>query len=231
VSNPSAWLTPDSIPTETVCLPLVIPDDEGIIAAVVGAIVPLIYSSNWEPFGTVTPAAIAARMAVMYGQLISESCGAAMQIDLFRHELAQGTAGGGITLNTDTVVPYNVTDGENEGNISLATNIFTIEPGRYHIRLEHILRTDAAHADKCWIADSASGAILKEGLTYLSPSLVYSLLVAEMTLNTEFSYAVKFMCRTNDTRVTDAFGVAANVAGHVEVYGLAKFTRISDFVP
>jgi hypothetical protein len=34
--------------------------------------------------------------------------------------------------------------------------------------------------------------------------------------------------RSNDTRATDAFGVAANISGHGECYGIAKFTRFAD---
>lgn len=63
-----AWLTPDSIPTATICRRLVIPNELDIITAVNGAIDLLCQSGNWEPFGAITPDEIATAMQNMFWQ-------------------------------------------------------------------------------------------------------------------------------------------------------------------
>jgi len=60
------YLTPDSIPTATVCRALFIPNEPQIIAAVTGALKELIYSWNWELFGTVTPTDAANALVDMF---------------------------------------------------------------------------------------------------------------------------------------------------------------------
>jgi len=65
-----AWLTPDSIPTAAICRRLVIPDDIDIITAVSGALDLLMQSSNWQPFGAITPEEIATAMQTMFWQYV-----------------------------------------------------------------------------------------------------------------------------------------------------------------
>lgn len=61
------WLTPDTIPTETICRTLTIPANfAGIVACVSGALYPLTLAENWEKFGAIEPEAIAAAMQTMY---------------------------------------------------------------------------------------------------------------------------------------------------------------------
>jgi len=67
-----AWLTPDSIPTATICRRLVIPDDLGIKIAVSGALDMLGFAENWEEFGSVSPDDIASAMRDMLWGFINE---------------------------------------------------------------------------------------------------------------------------------------------------------------
>jgi len=60
------WLTPDTIPTATICRRLVIPDDIDIITAVSGALDLLCQVGNWQQFGAVTPGDIAYAMQQMF---------------------------------------------------------------------------------------------------------------------------------------------------------------------
>jgi len=60
------WLTPDSIPTDTICRVLLIPNDEQIIANVTGAIESLTEAWNWETFGTLTPEQAADGLTPMF---------------------------------------------------------------------------------------------------------------------------------------------------------------------
>lgn len=52
---PGQWLTPDSAPTDRVSRCIFIPDAADWIALVSGALLPLIYPSSFEQFGTATP--------------------------------------------------------------------------------------------------------------------------------------------------------------------------------
>jgi len=65
------YITPQSIPTATICRRLVIPDDIDILAAVNGALYDLTRSYNWEEVTGVTPDDIAEAMAIMWGNYIT----------------------------------------------------------------------------------------------------------------------------------------------------------------
>jgi len=67
-----AWLTPDSIPTATICRRLVIPDELGVKIAVSGALDLLGFAKNWEQFGSVTPDDMASAMRDMLWNFINE---------------------------------------------------------------------------------------------------------------------------------------------------------------
>lgn len=69
-----AWLTPDTAPTATRCRRVRIPDSEEWIAAVSGALTPLIYSYNWELFGTLTPEQAAERAQTMVLEYFQDDC-------------------------------------------------------------------------------------------------------------------------------------------------------------
>jgi len=63
----NAWLTPDSIPSQTVCRTLTMPADyAGIVACISGALYSLTLPENWEQFGAVTPQEMADAMLTMY---------------------------------------------------------------------------------------------------------------------------------------------------------------------
>lgn len=71
----NGWLTPDTIPTDKVCRVLRIPAEyEYIVPAVMGALLPLTQSENWEMFGSVTPAQMAAAMMQMYFDIVNVDC-------------------------------------------------------------------------------------------------------------------------------------------------------------
>jgi len=62
------WLTPNTAPGNFTCRALFIPDDTDWIAIVAGALLPLIYDSSFEPYGTATPAETAAAFQQMFDQ-------------------------------------------------------------------------------------------------------------------------------------------------------------------
>jgi microcystin-dependent protein len=52
---PGQWLTPDSAPTDFTCRRIMIPNQEDWLAIFYGCLNLLIYSFNFEPYGTATP--------------------------------------------------------------------------------------------------------------------------------------------------------------------------------
>lgn len=49
-----AWLTPDNLPGGTRCVQITVPDDEEFFAMLIGALVPLFESENFENDGDLT---------------------------------------------------------------------------------------------------------------------------------------------------------------------------------
>jgi len=70
------WLTPDAIPSETLCRQLLIPDDVGIVGDITGALLSLTKTYNWEKFGTVEPEEMAYAMRLMLLAYLDSECGA-----------------------------------------------------------------------------------------------------------------------------------------------------------
>jgi len=61
-----AWLTPDTPASGFICRRLLIPNSVEFLAIVKGALLPLIYASSFEEFGTLTPAQTAAYFQDMF---------------------------------------------------------------------------------------------------------------------------------------------------------------------
>jgi len=223
-----AWLTPETIPADTICRALLIPDEESIIAAVAGAILPLTYPFNWEQYGAVTPAAIAARMQQMFAETFVSACGAEMQIDLGVHEVNQNTNGGGIVLATDTTIPFNTIGSLSHGNIVLGANIFTVQPGFYHVRMEHVIRLAGGANVFCWADTSDNPGAFHEGTRAVPAGGSPVMLTCEFLWNIDNEETCEFFARSSASQANTAFGNPMNIAGHNELYGQVKFARLSD---
>lgn len=221
------YLTPETIPTNFRCRVLNVPDDDTIYAAVTGALSLLVYASNWEQFGAITPPQMAAAMFDMFNDFVESECAQPVEIDLFRHEEATGVAGGGITANTDTSMPYNIADAGNVGNVTFSAGAFLCQPGKYLIELEHMLWGDAANEAISWLATAPGGTLLAEGLHWNNQALHFAVHRVRTIQTFVVATSVRHDCQSADTRATDAFGNPRNLAGHVEIYGYAKFTKLS----
>ena len=66
------YLTPETIPAETICRVLFIPNEREIIANVTGALQELTFTWNWEQSGAITPQEMADRMFEMTNQFSLE---------------------------------------------------------------------------------------------------------------------------------------------------------------
>jgi len=228
VTADDRWLTPDDLPGAVTCRPLLIPDEQTIIAAVAGALLPLTYANNWQAFGAVTPAAIAVAMKTMFEQAFVEPCGVTMQIDLFTHEVAQNVAGGGLTANTEATLLFPVSDANNIGNVSYAAGVFTPAVGLYKIDCWHVARAASAVLQTLYFRHNTIGQIYKEGLHLNSPANVQGILRLAYLLNQTDGTAYRLCVMQNVTRATDALGFPVNYAGRPEVYGEVVFTRIGE---
>ena len=68
------YLTPDTLPSGTICRTVLIPDDIEWITIVNGALSRLIYAENFEQFGSVTPEEIAERFQQMFFEFRDSEC-------------------------------------------------------------------------------------------------------------------------------------------------------------
>lgn len=66
------WLTPDTPATGRICRRLLIPNGIDWLAIVSGALLPLTYDFNFEPFGTATPSQTAQLFQEMYEHFLSD---------------------------------------------------------------------------------------------------------------------------------------------------------------
>lgn len=147
------YLTPDTIPTNTKCRYIVIPDDLRIVGAVSGALLELTYERNWEAYGAVTPAAAAAAMIDIVVPFMDSDCEDLMsKVDVWRHEQDQGTNGGGITANTLTKVPFNSVMSPISGYTSTPSgdSIFRILPGLYLLHVDYQMRAPSGYIVLRW---------------------------------------------------------------------------------
>jgi len=65
----SGYLTPETLPADTICRVLFIPNSVDWLAQVIGAIQQLTFDYNWTPYGAVTPEEAADAMAQMFDRL------------------------------------------------------------------------------------------------------------------------------------------------------------------
>lgn len=73
------FITPDVLPEDTFCRVLLIPNDPKWIGAVSGALLPMIYPSEWISFGGLSPEVTAERCLVMLNEFwASSGCGDVM---------------------------------------------------------------------------------------------------------------------------------------------------------
>lgn len=89
--------TPDTLPAETICRQLSLPNDPVFVAAFTGALLALTDAAAWEAYGAVTPDEAAAAAFSVFNAYLSEECRGAEML---------GTIVAYITLNApDGVLP------------------------------------------------------------------------------------------------------------------------------
>jgi len=60
------YLTPDTLPADTICRVLFVPDTLDWLAQITGALQELTFAYNWEAYGAITPEQAAAAMTTMF---------------------------------------------------------------------------------------------------------------------------------------------------------------------
>jgi len=223
------YITPDSIPTATICRVLTIPDETIIRAAVTGALSELIYASNWEQVGAVTAEDMAAAMLSMFEAYAVSGCDMTpTQVAIYYHEHALNVAGGSYTgPNVDNRVPFN-TNIISQSWLTLANNIFTIQPGRYLLEMYHVMNLSTG---QMWpfVKNEAGYPVYEIHGMQVQPA-VDRVLNLTAALNTDAVFQFGFWMRSNNNSVpTNGFGVPKNLTPYLERYGVATFTRLGEF--
>lgn len=94
------YLTPDTIPGDTICRTLRIPNNLDWKMIVNGGVSELIYKWNFEQFGLLTPDEVAARFEIMFDEYLISDCGDCMGCchETVLHRVGEG---GGLEINID----------------------------------------------------------------------------------------------------------------------------------
>lgn len=222
------WITPDVIPSTIRCRTLEIPDDPYIVAVINGLLYPLMYADNWEQVGAVTPSQMADAMRVMFDDYLESECGAVLGLDVFHHEEATNTNGGGITANIDTKIPFTQGINYNDGLVTLGSNIFTVPEGRWLVEGHHAIRAGANYGVVSWLHNESTDTIHTESIHLTSLASVNDVLLLKTILNLTGNTNFSWKCRATQTTATNFFGVARNVSPHDEVYGAISFLRLGE---
>jgi len=227
------YLTPDAPPEgEYYCRTVLIPRSPEFLALFDGALDQLAKESNYEQFGDLTPEETAYLwLQAWVGQSDAGSeCvepGVTTAVDVFYHRLNQGTAGGGITANTETKIPFNVAGEHNAGNVALATNQFTVQPGKYWIEMEHLCAASSTYLNVQIYLQGGSAVNDYFQMTYLVGQNIMRL-AARRVIDIPIARDVEFRVLHGTTVATNFFGTPANRSGFLENYGWVSFLRIGD---
>lgn len=225
--KPHGWLTPDSIPAETICRALLIPNDEGILAAVRGAVLDLCYAHNWEQQGAVTPQQMADAMVLMFDGFLNGACDVAQEMYIFIHEAPQNTAGGGYVASAESVIANYVQRYAGGANADIFGGNVRVQPGVWYVEAWHIIRFTGLtkfgvllnNADVPRI-EGESDSLSTTRSTNFHAKGVFT--VASGTCQ------VIPTCQAGTSAPTNAFGMAANRPGRTEIYGETKLIRLGD---
>jgi len=220
------FLIPDTIPTTFRCRVLFIPDDVEILAAVNGQISELLYPQNWEQTGAATPDDMASAMGTMFWDYAQSECAALVERYLFSQSLAPNTGGGSLAVGNNTV-PYNQTEFNDSNLVTLASNIFTVKPGRWHITMWHMtVNGSNLRLEADWTGTNKP--VNRFGSTVKNASGRYGV---NMTIDadvTENDNTLKFIVNAQVAQATIGFGDPINQGGNNEYYGEVSFLRFGD---
>lgn len=222
------WITPDAIPAATICRVLFIPDEQEIRASVLGAISELIYASNWEQVGAVTPVQMASAMDAMFWAFVESECGVTAQVDSFDHRVATNTNGGTITANTPTDITFASVGVHNAGNVTLDAQNFVCSPGLYEFDIQHSIRGDALYRAFCWVANASGAAFIQEGADVVAAATTEIQIRCTGVVNVPTTQAFVYRMQSSDTLVNIGLGSPKNNLDHQELYGQAIWRRIAN---
>lgn len=221
------YITPDAIPTDKICRVLFIPDDPTFRAAVDGALTELAYTFSWEEVAGVTVEAAAEAAGSMLDLYFAQNCEETIMptVDVFYHRLNQNTNGGGITANTETPIPFNTAGANNHGNVSLASNVFTLVPGLYRVEMRHKITPSSGYLNI--YSTDVPGSFLGDD-NDMGWAIGTNLMLAtvDRIVNAVVQTDIRFLIQHGTTVATTFFGAPKNRSGYLEMYGAAFFTRL-----
>lgn len=220
------YLTPNSIPTETICRVLRIPNDLDLIGAISGALLELTYSYNWEQYGTETPEDTAQAMLLMVNNFF-EGCELAQQTPaIIRDIKAQNTGGGGATSGSWQTRTLNSLLNPANHDIHLSANQFQLPPGRWLIRWSAPAFGVNRHQSRLFDVTGNVQAAPGSSETSNSTSSTNSRSVGQWIVDLVANRAYRIEHQVQTTLATEGYGRAANFT--TEVYTQVELTLISN---
>jgi len=219
------WLTPDVIPTDSVQRQLCIPNDPAILAAVTGALLPLIYPENWELYGDITPDEISLAMATMFSDFVAvtRQCVLAVPI-LISDEKTQNTNGGTATVGSWQKRALNTVVDPESILISLTSDEFTLPPGLWLIEWSAPAYIVNGHQSRLYSVSEAGvvkyGSSEKSGAAGVSVTRSQGRAIQNNAVNT--TYRIEH--RVASTVTNQGYGIPFNQG--TEVYTQVKCSKL-----
>lgn len=212
-----SYLTPDALPDNTLCRALLIPDDPDWLALVTGALSELTHAYNFEQFGTLTPEETAERFLTMITEM-NGGCPPVNEFILLQEQKASGNAGGDFNSGSflTRALSHEVFDTANR--CSLASNEFTLQPGKYLISATACAVECGANQLRLWnVTDSTELALGQNSFAYLGaggPVAVIATVIGYVALSSAKTFRLEHRCQTTRT----FYGRGMNAGWGTEVY-------------
>jgi len=217
------YLTPSTIPATLTRRWICIPDEQYIVAAVMGAMQELCYPYNWQEFGAITPDEIAqAFTPIVMDFMATES--ACMPIIhqpvIIRDDKTQNTAGGTFTSGAWRKRTLNTLIDQASYGVTLSSDEFTLPAGKWLIRWHAPAFGVGRHQSRLFevtgntVVEVGSSESSNTTSSTSNPSVGEAI----QTNVAATKYRIEHQCQT--TLATEGFGRAANFAA--ERYALVE---------
>lgn len=219
---PRGYLTPDDIPATTTRRWLCIPDEQYIVAAVMGAMQELCYPYNWQEFGDITPDEIAQAMTPIVQDFMATEalCMPILhQPAILSDQKSQNTAGGTFTSGAWRTRDLNTLLNPATYSISVSSNIFTLPEGTWLIRWSAPAFGVGRHQSR--LVNNSAGTVLRYGSNESSNNTSSTSNRSEgeymVTIGSSTQFKIEHQCQTTVT--TEGFGRAGN-------FGTEEYTQV-----
>jgi len=205
------------MPDDTLCRALLIPNDAEWLAIVTGAISELTYPHNFESFGSISPEETAERFLTMLNDL-NGGCPPMNDLIILQDQKASGNAGGDFNSGSFVTRDLNTEVVDTANRCALASNQFTLQPGRYRIIAQSQAIECEAHQLRIYnVTDSAAVAVGLNAFAYTGaggPVMSTAQVWGYVVITAEKTYRIEHRCQTSRS----FYGRGMNHGWGTEVY-------------